>query len=121
MKNLDPGNPNWLFLSMIRDYQALIDYRPLKMTDAVIENRICVCVRKRPLSKSETTKKEIEVITVPNKVASYSINFNITGAEIYALEWRSKTYCVLKRKVTKMRFLPKNDSFWSKNVRGIRI
>ena len=29
--------------------------------------------------------------------------------------------CVLKRKVAKMRFLPKNDPFWGKNVRGIRI
>jgi hypothetical protein len=25
-----------------------------------------------------------------------------------------KAYCVLKRKVAKMRFLPKNDSFWVK-------
>ena len=33
-----------------------------------------------------------------------------------------KAYCVLKRKVAKMRFLPKNDDlFWGKNVRGIRI
>jgi hypothetical protein len=29
--------------------------------------------------------------------------------------------CVLKRKVAKVRFLPKNDPFWGKNVRGIRI
>jgi hypothetical protein len=32
-----------------------------------------------------------------------------------------KAYCVLKRKVAKMRFLPKNDPFWGKNVLGIRI
>ena len=28
-----------------------------------------------------------------------------------------KAYCVLKRKVEKMRFLPKSDPFWGKNVR----
>ena len=28
-----------------------------------------------------------------------------------------KAYYVLKRKVAKMRLLPKNDSFWGKNVR----
>ncbi len=29
-----------------------------------------------------------------------------------------KVYCVLKRKVAKMQFLPKNDPFCGKNVRG---
>jgi hypothetical protein len=33
----------------------------------------------------------------------------------------SGKFCVLKRKVAKMRFLPKNNHFWGKNVRGIRI
>uniref|UniRef100_A0A915EBE9 Kinesin motor domain-containing protein n=1 Tax=Ditylenchus dipsaci TaxID=166011 RepID=A0A915EBE9_9BILA len=66
-KNIDPGNPNWQFLSMIRDYQSQVDYKPLKMADAVVENRICVCVRKRPINKKEIAKKEIEVITIPNK------------------------------------------------------
>ncbi|VDN60421.1 unnamed protein product [Dracunculus medinensis] len=66
-KNIDPGNPNWQFLSMIRDYQSQIDFRPLKMTDQVTDNRICVCVRKRPLNRKEIMKKEIEVITIPNR------------------------------------------------------
>ncbi|RCN26453.1 kinesin motor domain protein, partial [Ancylostoma caninum] len=30
-------------------------------------NRISVCVRKRPLNKKEISKKEIEVITIPNR------------------------------------------------------
>ena len=29
--------------------------------------------------------------------------------------------CVLKQKVAKMRFLPKNDPFWGKHVLGILI
>ena len=33
----------------------------------------------------------------------------------------SEKACVLKRKVAKIRFLPKNDPFWCKNVRGIQI
>ncbi|CAD5217418.1 unnamed protein product [Bursaphelenchus xylophilus] len=67
LKNLDPGNPNWEFQKMIRDYRANIDFRPLRMGDPVVDNRICVCVRKRPMSKKEVGKKEIEVITIPTK------------------------------------------------------
>ncbi|GMR36515.1 hypothetical protein PMAYCL1PPCAC_06710, partial [Pristionchus mayeri] len=66
-KQIDPGNPNYQFLTMIRDYQVQIDYRPLRMSDAVADNRITVCVRKRPLNKKENNRKEIEVVTVPNK------------------------------------------------------
>ncbi|KAK6034839.1 kinesin motor domain protein [Cooperia oncophora] len=66
-KSIDPGNPNYQFLLMIREYQSQIDYRPLKMSDQVTDNRISVCVRKRPLNKKEINKKEIEVITIPNR------------------------------------------------------
>ncbi|VDD96107.1 unnamed protein product [Enterobius vermicularis] len=67
MKNIDPGNPNWQFLSMIRDYQSRLDFRPLKITDQVADKKICVCVRKRPLNRGEIKKREIEVITIPNR------------------------------------------------------
>uniref|UniRef100_A0A0N5AF57 Kinesin-like protein n=1 Tax=Syphacia muris TaxID=451379 RepID=A0A0N5AF57_9BILA len=67
MRNIDPGNPNWQFLSMIRDYQSRLDFRPLKITDQVADKKICVCVRKRPLNRAELRKKEIEVITIPNR------------------------------------------------------
>ncbi|CAI4226408.1 unnamed protein product [Auanema sp. JU1783] len=66
-KAVDPVIANNPFYSMIREFRANIDYRPLKMTDAVVDSRISVCVRKRPLNKKETTKKEIEVITIPNR------------------------------------------------------
>lgn len=61
LKDLDPGNPNWEFFKMIRDYRAALDFRPLKFNDPIIDDRICVCVRKRPLSKKEKGLKEIEV------------------------------------------------------------
>ncbi|XP_075216281.1 kinesin-like protein 10A isoform X2 [Lycorma delicatula] len=67
MMNLDPGNPNWEFLGMIREYRANIDFRPLRETDPVEDHQITVCVRKRPLNKKEVTRKEVDVITVPSK------------------------------------------------------
>lgn len=49
--NADPGNPNWQFLAMIRDYRATLDFSPLALGDAVHDKQINVCIRKRPLSK----------------------------------------------------------------------
>lgn len=66
-KSIDPGNPNYQFLLMIREYQANVDYRPLKMSDPVTDARISVCVRKRPFNKREINKREIEVVTIPNR------------------------------------------------------
>ncbi|XP_076166795.1 kinesin-like protein 10A isoform X2 [Ptiloglossa arizonensis] len=67
LMNLDPGNPNWEFLAMIREYQNSIDFRPLRETDTVEDHQITVCVRKRPLNKKENTRKEVDVISVPSK------------------------------------------------------
>ncbi|KYM80039.1 Kinesin-like protein Klp10A [Atta colombica] len=67
LMNLDPGNPNWEFLAMIREYQNSIEFRPLRETDAVEDHQITVCVRKRPLNKKEHVRKEIDVISVPSK------------------------------------------------------
>ncbi|XP_032668160.1 uncharacterized protein LOC116842700 isoform X3 [Odontomachus brunneus] len=67
LMNLDPGNPNWEFLAMIREYQHSIEFRPLRETDAVEDHQITVCVRKRPLNKKEHARKEIDVISVPSK------------------------------------------------------
>uniref|UniRef100_A0A8D8X3Q9 Kinesin-like protein n=1 Tax=Cacopsylla melanoneura TaxID=428564 RepID=A0A8D8X3Q9_9HEMI len=67
LMNVDPGNPNWEFLAMIREYQSNIEFRPLQETDAVEDHQITVCVRKRPLNKKELTRKEVGVITVPYK------------------------------------------------------
>lgn len=64
-QEVDPGNPNWEFIQMIREYQADLDFKGLTMSDPVIDHQICVCVRKRPLSKKELNKKEIDVIIVP--------------------------------------------------------
>lgn len=57
--NMDPGNPNWEFLAMIREYQSSIEFRPLLGNEPVEDHQITVCVRKRPLNKKEVTKKEV--------------------------------------------------------------
>ncbi|XP_072938811.1 kinesin-like protein KIF2A [Epargyreus clarus] len=67
LMNMDPGNPNWEFLAMIREYQNSIDFRPLTGNEPVEDHQITVCVRKRPLNKKEITKKEVDVISVPTK------------------------------------------------------
>ncbi|KAG1666252.1 Kinesin-like protein KIF2A [Nymphon striatum] len=67
LMNVDPGNPNWEFLSMIREYQANIDFNVLTSSEPVINQQICVAVRKRPLNKKELNKREIDVVTVPTK------------------------------------------------------
>ncbi|XP_071038420.1 kinesin-like protein KIF2A [Parasteatoda tepidariorum] len=63
----DPGNPNYEFLSMIKDYCSQLDYKPINITDPIHSLQICVAVRKRPMNKKESMKREVDVITVPNK------------------------------------------------------
>lgn len=67
MSNVEPGNPNWEFLGMIREYRSTLEFRPINMSDSVEGYQICVAVRKRPMNKKEAQKKDIDVITVPNK------------------------------------------------------
>lgn len=65
--NVDPGNPNWEFLSMIREYRSQLDMKPMTMSEPSDVSQICVAVRKRPLNKKEVNKKEVDVITVPTR------------------------------------------------------
>lgn len=65
----DPSSPHFDFFRMIRDFCANLDYRPLTNNDVIPfdTHQICVCVRKRPMSKKEIAKKDIDVITIPNR------------------------------------------------------
>ncbi|XP_055914924.1 kinesin-like protein Klp10A isoform X2 [Eupeodes corollae] len=67
LMNLDPGNPNWETAAMIREYQNNLDFRPLTDGQMIEDHQITVCVRKRPLSRKENMRKEIDVISVPCK------------------------------------------------------
>lgn len=65
--DFDPSNPSYEFLMMIREFQDTLDYRPLTTADEIEFHQICVCVRKRPMNKKEISRKEIDVIAIPNK------------------------------------------------------
>ncbi|XP_063704640.1 kinesin-like protein Klp10A isoform X5 [Culicoides brevitarsis] len=67
LMNMDPGNPNWELAAMIRDYQSSVEFRPLVDGIPVKTQQITVCVRKRPISRKEATRKELDVISVPSK------------------------------------------------------
>ncbi|XP_049282443.1 kinesin-like protein Klp10A isoform X3 [Anopheles funestus] len=67
LMNQDGGNPNWEFINMIREYQNTIDFRPLVEGQPVDIHQITVCVRKRPLNQKEMTRKEVDVVCIPNK------------------------------------------------------
>ncbi|XP_043942716.1 kinesin-like protein KIF2C [Protopterus annectens] len=63
----DMTSPNWEFANMIKEFRSTLECHPLCLSDPIEEHRICVCVRKRPLNKQEIMKKDIDVVTVPNK------------------------------------------------------
>jgi kinesin family protein 2/24 len=63
----DMNVPTWEFEAMIREYRKTLEYRPLNASDPIENHQICVCLRKRPLNKKETDRKETDVVTVPNK------------------------------------------------------
>ncbi|NWU87377.1 KIF2A protein, partial [Onychorhynchus coronatus] len=65
--DVDATNPNYEIMCMIRDFRGSLDYRPLTTADPIDEHKICVCVRKRPLNKKETSMKDLDVITIPSK------------------------------------------------------
>ncbi|XP_062581059.1 kinesin-like protein KIF2A [Saccostrea cucullata] len=65
--NFDTSDPNWEFQAMIKEYRAGLEFRPLTSSDPIVNHQICVCVRKRPLNKKEVTKKDVDVLTIPNK------------------------------------------------------
>lgn len=64
---LAPGNPHWELLNMIMEYRRSLDIKPLGASDSVEDHTITVCVRKRPINKKETNRKEVDVITIPSK------------------------------------------------------
>ncbi|XP_069794985.1 kinesin-like protein KIF2A isoform X4 [Narcine bancroftii] len=64
----DTSNPNWEFMKMITEFRATLNCNNhLSTSDPIELHKICVCVRKRPLSRREKMKKEIDVITVSSQ------------------------------------------------------
>ncbi|KAL1115602.1 hypothetical protein AAG570_005892 [Ranatra chinensis] len=67
MIRADPGNPNWEFAAMIREFKSTLDLRPLREPEVVNSRQITVCVRKRPLNSAESERRELDVITIPRQ------------------------------------------------------
>ncbi|XP_056600503.1 kinesin-like protein KIF2C [Triplophysa dalaica] len=65
----DACRPNKQFHQMIEEYRETLEKVPMSLSDMVKPQRICVCVRKRPLNKKELAKKEIDVVTIPGNGA----------------------------------------------------
>jgi len=65
--DVDTSVPAWEFSHMISEFRAQLDFTRVTNSEPIQDLRICVCVRKRPINKKETSKKDIDVITMPNK------------------------------------------------------
>ncbi|XP_074543857.1 kinesin-like protein KIF2C isoform X2 [Halichoeres trimaculatus] len=63
------SRPKQKFYEMIQDFRETLEITPLSTNDRIEPQRICVCVRKRPLNKQEIMKKEIDVVSVPGRGA----------------------------------------------------
>ncbi|XP_077471775.1 kinesin-like protein KIF2C isoform X2 [Stigmatopora argus] len=61
------SRPNQKFYEMIQDFRETMETIPLSATNGVESHKICVGVRKRPLNKTETARKEIDVISIPGR------------------------------------------------------
>ncbi|XP_006832476.1 PREDICTED: kinesin-like protein KIF2B-like [Chrysochloris asiatica] len=60
------GNPNREIMRMIEEYRRSLENSKMCGPECLEDHRICVCVRKRPLNQQETTKKDLDIITIPS-------------------------------------------------------
>ncbi|CAF0871119.1 unnamed protein product [Rotaria sordida] len=67
LSEVDHSIPAWEFQAMITEYRQQLDIKSLTINDPQKDLKICVCVRKRPITKKELNKKDIDVLTIPNK------------------------------------------------------
>ncbi|CAF0941834.1 unnamed protein product [Adineta steineri] len=67
LSEVDQSIPAWEFQAMVSEYRQQLDVKLLAMNEPQKDLKICVCVRKRPITKKELSKKDIDVLTIPNK------------------------------------------------------
>jgi kinesin family protein 2/24 len=67
LSEVDQSIPAWEFQAMVSEYRQQLDTKLLQMNEPQKDLKICVCVRKRPITKKELGKKDIDVLTIPNK------------------------------------------------------
>ncbi|XP_022661380.1 kinesin-like protein KIF2A isoform X2 [Varroa destructor] len=61
------NNKNWEFGNMIKEYRQQLNISGLNINEPVLDHKICVAVRKRPLNKRESARGEVDVVTIPNR------------------------------------------------------
>uniref|UniRef100_A0A8C8Z5V9 Kinesin-like protein n=1 Tax=Prolemur simus TaxID=1328070 RepID=A0A8C8Z5V9_PROSS len=64
--DVNTGNPNYEIMCMIEEYRRHLDSSKMSVLEPPEDHRICVCVRKRPLNRQETTMKDLDIITIPS-------------------------------------------------------
>ncbi|XP_048222798.1 kinesin-like protein KIF2B [Perognathus longimembris pacificus] len=64
--DVNTGNPNSETSRMIEEYRRHLGSHKVCSPEASPVHRICVCVRKRPLNKRETSMKDLDIITIPS-------------------------------------------------------
>ena len=52
---------------MIADYKDELEMKPLQDGDPISSHQLTVCIRKRPMAAMENKKKEVDVVTMPNR------------------------------------------------------
>ncbi|CAF0729287.1 unnamed protein product [Adineta steineri] len=67
LSEVDHSIPAWEFQAMINEYRQQLGMKYITMNEQQKDLRITVCVRKRPITKKELNKKDIDVLTIPNK------------------------------------------------------
>lgn len=67
LSEVDQSIPAWEFQAMVTEYRQQLDVTLLQPNEPQKDLKICVCVRKRPITKKELNKKDIDVLTIPNK------------------------------------------------------
>jgi kinesin family protein 2/24 len=67
LNEVDHSIPAWEFQAMITEYRQQYEITYLTINDQDKDLKICVCVRKRPITKKELNKKDIDVLTIPTK------------------------------------------------------
>ena len=71
LSEIDHSIPAWEFQAMVTEYRQQLDTKLLTINEQQKDLKICVCIRKRPITKKELNKKDIDVLSIPNKDRCY--------------------------------------------------
>jgi kinesin family protein 2/24 len=82
-------NPFQDLQSMFASFSHITVFPPLRKSDNKKDNKITVCIRKKPLSQAEINNKEVDVISVPT---NYEIVLNAVKYELDLTKYLQKKH-----------------------------